>query len=131
MLVSDKQLQESWPVLVVNVARADEYDVYIGRGRGGEAHMNNTPVGQRGWLGNPYKMGEDGSRLEVIEQFEEDFWDRLEEDEEFRGAVMELAGETLACWCAPKACHGSVIAQAVARLNPEGAIKAEEVDDSE
>lgn len=106
------------PAAVVNVARVDEYDVYIGRAHGGDAHMNNTPVGQRGWLGNPYKMGEDGDRLEVIEKFEQDFHDRLEEDEEFREAVKNLAGKTLACWCAPKACHGSVIVQAVSRLNP-------------
>ena len=90
--------------------------------------MYNTPVGQRGWLGNPYKMGEDGDRLEVIKQFEEDFWERLEEDEEFRGATMNLAGKTLACWCAPKACHGSVIAQAIAQLNPASATVG---DDSE
>jgi putative DNA primase/helicase len=98
--------------------KRDEHDSYVGRGAtvdGGtpdgisDKHsMANTSIGERGWLGNPYPEAEYG-REECIELFEEDFLDRIERDAEFRRAVEELRGETLACWCVPEACHGEVI----------------------
>lgn len=96
-------------VEVVNIGRVDDYDVYIGRAYNGHRHMNNTRPGLKGWLGNPYKVGEDGGREEVIEKFREDFYEKLETDEEFRKKVEQLEGTTLACYCKPKACHGDVI----------------------
>lgn len=98
----------------------DDYDVYVGRGEGGDAHMNNTPVGERGWLGNPYPKEEYG-RTECIERFREDFENRLEDDPAFRRAVRSLAGKTLGCWCQrldedSPACHAEVIAEHAARL---------------
>lgn len=102
-------------VKVVNVKNVDnkEVDVYIGRGNGGDAHLNNTEVGDEGWLGNPYTLQEDGDRKEVIQKFTRDFFERLLEDEEFYEAVMDLQGKTLGCFCKPKQCHGDVIADYV------------------
>lgn len=93
---------------LVNQKRTDEYEVDIGRSNRGENHMNNTPTGEPGWLGNPYKK-EDYGREECIERFREDFIKRLENDPEFRSAVENLQGKTLGCWCKPKPCHGDVI----------------------
>ena len=78
---------------VVNVRRTKEYDVYIGRG---------SP-----W-GNPYAIGRDGDREEVIRKYRHDF-ERgfLKSDkDDFR----KLAGKTLGCYCKPAPCHGDVIA---------------------
>lgn len=101
--------------------RHDRCAVYIGRSRGGEGHMLNTPVGERGWLGNPFLV-EDHGREGCIERFREAFKARLNEDPVFPSAVRELHGEVLGCWCQRlaadgPACHGEVIAEWVDRLN--------------
>lgn len=93
---------------LVNQKRADDFDVDIGRADYGNSNMNNTPVGEPGWLGNPYSK-DDYGRKRCIERFREDFVERLRTDSEFRSAVEDLQGKTLACWCKPKACHGDVI----------------------
>lgn len=81
--------------------------VYIGRGAGA-CHMNNTPVGVKGWLGNPYVIHE---REINIAMFKADFLKRIAEDEVFREHVLKLRGETLGCFCRPQRCHGDVIAE--------------------
>ncbi len=83
-------------------------DVYIGRGSG--SHLNNTKIGQRGWLGNPYPLSE-YTRDESIGLFRRDFEARIANDEEFKAAVEKLAGKRLGCFCKPAACHGDVIAE--------------------
>mgnify|MGYP002338702644 CR=1 FL=1 len=87
--------------------------------------MENTDVGDRGWLGNPYPTEEHGgvhSREESIRLFRVAFSVRLAEDAEFRSAVLELHGQTLGCWCRTvdsdsPPCHGDVIAAAADRLH--------------
>ena len=94
--------------------------VYIGREKGGDAHMNSVDVGQAGWLGNPYPESKHG-RQQCIEMFRKDFENRLESDEMFRKAVAGLQGEILGCHCQRinddgPACHGEVIAEWADRL---------------
>lgn len=101
------------------VKDGDEVDVYVGRGENGR-DMRDTPVGQRGWLGNPFTLTENG-RGEAIERFRMDFEDRLDKDERFRDAVGELAGKTLGCWCRTidagyPECHGDIIADHAERI---------------
>jgi len=103
----------------VGHTKRDETDIYIGRGPGGR-DMLSTPIGKRGWLGNPHTV-EDHGREGSIERFRKAFEHRLENDPEFRARVRDLAGKTLGCWCqavdedAP-ACHGEVIAEHADRL---------------
>jgi len=106
----------------VGHCKQDKTHEYIGRGTGSR-DMHETPVGQRGWLGNPYTL-DDYSREESIKLFRQDFEDRLTRDAEFRDAVRDLAGCVLLCWCqeygadAP-ACHAEVIAEHADRLAGE------------
>lgn len=76
---------------VVHCKRS-RYDVYIGR--------------PSKW-GNPFTIGRDGDRAQVIARYER--W--LMEQPELVAALPELAGKTLGCWCAPRACHGDVLAR--------------------
>lgn len=104
------------PVVVVHVY--DGCDLYIGRGDGGDAHLNNTEVGQRGWLGNPYTVGE-FTRSECIRLYRRDFYRRIRDDAEFRERVRGIRGR-LGCWCRhahedEPACHGDVVADYVRR----------------
>ena len=69
---------------------APRYAVYVGR--------------PTKW-GNPFVIGEDGSRSEVIEKYRN--W--LLSNDELLAQVNELRGKDLVCWCAPAACHADVL----------------------
>lgn len=109
----------------VGHCKRNSTDVYAGRGPGGRA-MDETEIGERGWLGNPYPLDEVESRAASIEAFRADFVARLKVDSEFREAVRELAGKTLGCWCQSleddhPACHAEVIAEQADRLEEQEA----------
>lgn len=74
---------------VVN-CRSVCYDVYIGR--------------PSIW-GNPFEIGKDGTRAEVIDKYRR--W--IVQQPELMAKLHELDGKTLGCWCHPKACHGDVL----------------------
>lgn len=77
--------------LVVNLRSAD-FDVFIGR--------------PSKW-GNPFVIGRDGTRTQVIERYRE--W--IAGQPELLAALPELRGKVLGCFCAPAACHGDVLAE--------------------
>ena len=64
-------------------------------------------IGRPSVLGNPFVIGKDGTRDDVIDKFER--WAR------YSSEVMETierlpADSVLGCWCKPnKPCHGDVI----------------------
>ena len=77
-----------------------------------------------GWkgsvLGNPFQIGKDGSREEVIEKYRHWLWARMKEKGVVYDEIMRLAkwyaeGRriVLGCWCYPQACHGEVVARAI------------------
>jgi len=85
-----------------------------------------TYVGRRcqGWcgsvLGNPFRIGVDGDREEVIRKYREWLYKRLETDPQVQSAIMDIVrmldrGELvrLGCWCAPLPCHAEVIKEVV------------------
>jgi hypothetical protein len=77
---------------VVNIYKEKGY-VYIGRGS---------------LFGNPFVLGKDGTREEVIEKYRTYFYKRLE-DPAFKNAVLHLKGMKLGCFCKPRECHGTII----------------------
>ena len=56
---------------------------------------------------NPFKIGPDGSRAEVIAKYEA----YLRARPELLALIPELKGKTLLCYCAPEPCHGDVLAR--------------------
>jgi len=77
--------------------KKDKYDVYIGRGSK--------------W-GNPFQIGKDGTREEVILQYAE--WIKTQKN--LMEALPELKDKVLGCWCSPNACHGDVLVKLVEGL---------------
>lgn len=66
---------------------------------------NAIYVGRPTRWGNPYKIGRDGNRSEVIAKYTA--WAKARaEDPTFLGA---LTGKDLVCWCDPLPCHGHVL----------------------
>lgn len=65
-------------------------------------------IGRGSLFGNPFRIGPDGSRPEVIEKYRVWFLERIA-DPLFRREVWELEGKSLICFCSPLACHGDVL----------------------
>ena len=62
-------------------------------------------IGRPSKWGNPFVVGKHGARRECITLYER--W--LLENEALMAALGELRGLVLACWCAPRPCHGDVL----------------------
>jgi len=69
-----------------------KYDVYCGR--------------PSIW-GNPFVIGKDGNRTEVIKKHRE--W--LLQNKELMAKIPELKGKILGCWCSPQSCHCDFLAE--------------------
>ena len=74
---------------VVNI-RKSAYDVLIAR--------------PSKW-GNPFIVGRDGSREQVIRMYEV----HVRRRPDLIAALPELVGKRLGCYCKPEACHGDVL----------------------
>ena len=86
--------------LVVHCKRS-KYDVYIGR---------------PSKFGNPFTIGKDGSRDEVIAKYKTWLKDEVAVGRFTIDDFAELKGKVLACWCAPLPCHGEVIVEVIEKL---------------
>ena len=63
-------------------------------------------VGRPSPWGNPFSIGRDGNREEVMAKYVS--W--LHENPDFvEKARLALAGRDLICWCAPAACHAGIL----------------------
>ena len=78
-------------------------------------HLKQSPFDVRidrtsPW-GNPFVLGHDGGREEVIDRYRR--WLATDDPQAvwIRENVHTLRGKVLGCWCAPKACHGDVLAE--------------------
>lgn len=80
--------------IVVNIKKTQNYDVKIGR---------------PSIFGNPFVIGEDGDRDEVVNKYKTYFDNRIKKDPIFKAKVDELKGKTLGCYCKPLKCHGDII----------------------
>ena len=82
-------------------------------------HLRDAPpdairIDRRTPWGNPFIIGKDGTRREVIAKFHDQFWARIHAGEVNLDQLASLHGKNLACHCAPLACHGDVLAEAAA-----------------
>tara|TARA_Y100000296_G_scaffold80431_1_gene105950 strand:- start:435 stop:716 length:282 start_codon:yes stop_codon:yes gene_type:complete len=64
-------------------------------------------VGRPSKFGNPYEIGRDGSREEVIQKYEA--WLLTADNGLSIDDLLQLKGKDLVCWCAPLACHAEVL----------------------
>jgi hypothetical protein len=78
--------------------------------RNGDAPPGAVYVGRPGKWGNPYVVGQDGTREHVIEMYRSYL-----SASGLINDISELAGKDLTCWCAPRPCHGDVLLEEAAR----------------
>ena len=63
-------------------------------------------IGRPTKWGNPFIIGPDGSREDVVIKFAEYL---LANPKLMEAAKKELKGKDLICFCAPLACHGDIL----------------------
>lgn len=90
---------------MINVRNIKNYDgcgVYIGRGS---------------IFGNPFVIGKDGNRGQVLAQYKRYLWDAIKKENELYHAIVKLCDKfvrdggnlTLICHCDPLPCHGHIM----------------------
>lgn len=93
---------------VIHYRDRAQYDpdelVYIGRA------MPRMRLQASPWA-NPYRIGKDGTREEVIERYAEDLAIRLHQEPGLWDELAALDGMVLMCWCKPDNCHGDHLAK--------------------
>ena len=82
-----------------------------------DEHGDAVRIDRRTRWGNPFVIGRHGSRAEVIERYRIWLWGKIEKGEIALADLAALNGKTLLCHCAPKPCHGDVLAKAAAWAN--------------
>lgn len=61
-------------------------------------------IGRPSKYGNPFKIGIDGTRKEVIQKYKD--WII---DQDIESIKHELRGKDLVCCCSPLKCHGDIL----------------------
>jgi Domain of unknown function (DUF4326) len=69
----------------------------------------NVYIGRPSKWGNPFVVGIDGTRAEVVRKYES--W--VVTQKHLMDSLTELQGKILGCWCHPQLCHGDVLARLV------------------
>ena len=72
--------------------KKERFDIYIGR--------------PSKW-GNPFSIGKDGTREEVISKYKQWIWTQTHLIAAIKNG--ELHDKILGCWCAPLPCHGDIL----------------------
>ncbi len=66
---------------------------------------------------NPFKVGKDGTREEVIQKFRGYMEARLKDNPDLVKELVALKGKNLGCWCAPEPCHADVLMELIQKYS--------------
>ena len=64
-------------------------------------------IGRPSKWGNPFIIGKDGTREEVINKYRK----YITDSKELMNDLQELKGKILGCYCKPKSCHGDILVE--------------------
>lgn len=73
----------------------------------------DVDISRAGQWGNPFRIGADGTRAEVIEKYRE--W--VVTQPYLMNQLPMLKGKRLGCYCHPLSCHGDVLVALVEATN--------------
>ena len=62
-------------------------------------------IGRPSKWGNPFVIGKDGTRQEVVQKYK----DYILSNQSLLSQIKELRGKDVVCFCAPQQCHGDVL----------------------
>lgn len=70
-------------------------------------------VGRPSPWGNPWEIGRDGTRAEVIARYREYILERPD----LVDLLRKMQPTALVCWCAPLPCHADILSELIAPRN--------------
>jgi hypothetical protein len=104
----------------MKVIRIENKKTYRGKG---------IYIGRPSLIGNPFRIGEHGTREQVIARYREWLWQQVKRQNGVYRELCRLADEarkgdlTLICWCKEQrrevACHGDTVRAAILWLNSQ------------
>lgn len=101
--------------MTTTVVRANTAEAKEAQATGRAAYIGRAVPRQgysKGTWSNPFKIGPDGTREEVLRMYEEWLRAKLRADDGFIGGIRgQLKDRVLICWCKPAACHGDLLAR--------------------
>lgn len=89
----------------------DSKNVYIGRAGIVFVDKERFPKQASIWA-NPYKIGKNGTREEVLKKYEKYIRKKIK-NENLQEQLLQLKGKNLGCWCHPEACHGDILVKLI------------------
>ncbi|CAN7625575.1 DUF4326 domain-containing protein [Pararhizobium sp. LjRoot238] len=84
---------------------------FTARKVGRQSSPSRRYIGRPDIYGNPFVIGRDGPRAEVVRKYAE--W--IVRQPHLMAKLPDLAGKDLVCWCATLRCHGDVLLDLVQR----------------
>ena len=90
----------------------DENNIYIGRCGVVFIDKKRFPLESSNFA-NPYKIGKDGTREEVITKYKEYIENKLENNESLQKELILMKNKNLGCWCYPDMCHGNILLELI------------------
>lgn len=90
----------------------DPNNVYIGRA--GVIFINKQRFPKKASnFANPFKIGKNGTREEVIDKYREYIMLKLDNDISLQQELISMKNKNLGCWCSPDMCHGHVLLELI------------------
>lgn len=90
----------------------DTNNIYIGRA--GVVFINGIRFPKESSIfANPYKIGKDGTRDEVITKYKNYIEDKIKNNNNFLKELLSLKNKNLGCWCKPEPCHGDILIELI------------------
>lgn len=94
---------------------ADPNNVYIGRKGIVFIEGKRFPEQESIWA-NPYKIGKDGDRNEVLQKYYQYILNKLNSGQIAVEELHKLKGKQLGCWCKPELCHGDILVEILKQI---------------
>ncbi len=90
----------------------NDNNVYIGRA--GVVFVNGIRFPKvSSEFSNPYKIGKDGDREQVIQKYKDYIIEKINKSPELKDKLISLDGKNLGCWCHPEKCHGDILLEII------------------
>lgn len=93
----------------------DDNNIYIGRAGVVFIDKQRFPKYSSNFA-NPYKIGKDGNRDEVINKYKNYIKDKIKNDKSLEQELINMKEKNLGCWCYPEPCHGNVLLELINEL---------------
>ena len=90
----------------------DDNNIYVGRANVVFINKERYPKISSKFY-NPFKIGKDGTREEVINKYKHYIIDKLDNDILLQKELIEMKDKNIGCWCYPEICHGNILLELI------------------